>query len=523
MNSICQETNFVIKSERKLKNSKNISMYNTSIFIGGHQNLKSKRIHLSTNTRYNNTAHREITNFRNKKNKSVDRVNIQTEKKEKSELVESIDIIKLMNLRWQNDLTESRNVDINYMKKDEKKEEEIIEPKKDNNFDMDKYKNELIEKININYNFENIKDNQEYFVLLKLDKFNQNNIFIHEIIAPKSKQDFEKYVDKFIRRKSTQINKDNNTDSTSSIDAHKKKSKFVIKEENKENINNNSQSDEEEFSPLFILNQKDIKELYFILEPKITNRKKSINYQINNFSINYIPNQENIILKSAKKPVIPNKEKGEMEEVEEKKEKDEKIIILEQVNLENFELIPMKKAENIIETTNMISINSSKELELENNNPPPQINENIEIKKEKIIIQDFSQCTPLSLLQPKFSVYAVSKWIKYSIPNPQCELFIKRSYLSKNIRMFPFELLMTNFTLWIERIETKRNYEIKGSMSSNSNANSNFKNNSQQKGKSLTYNKNRNNKVKINKNNNYEMGSNGSFIKPINLKTKVFK
>ena len=82
---------------------------------------------------------------------------------------------------------------------------------------------------------------------------------------------------------------------------------------------------------------------------------------------------------------------------------------------------------------------------------------------------------------------------------------------------------MTNFTLWIERIETKRNIEIKGSISISSSANSNFKNNSLQGGKSLTYNKNRNNKVKLNKNNNYEMGSNGSFIKPINLKTKAFK
>ena len=82
---------------------------------------------------------------------------------------------------------------------------------------------------------------------------------------------------------------------------------------------------------------------------------------------------------------------------------------------------------------------------------------------------------------------------------------------------------MTNFTLWIERIETKRNNDIKGSLSISSSANSNFKNNSLQKGKSLTYNKNKNTKVKINKSSNFEMGSNGSFIKPINLKTKVFK
>ena len=536
MNSICRESNFVIKSERKLKTSKNISMYNTSIFIGGHQNLKSKRIHLSTNTRYNNTAHREITNFRNKKNKSVDRVNLHTEKTEESEQNEQIDIIKMMNVRWQNSLMESRN-DLNYIKTEEKKEE-IKEEKKEINFDMNKYKNDLMEKISLNYNFEDIKNNQEYFVLLKLDKFNQNNIFIHEIIAPKSIQDFEKSLDKFIKRKSTQINKDNNSDSTSSIDATKKKSKFV-KQENKENNNDNSQINEEEFSPIFILNQKDIKDLYFIIEPKQTNRTKSIKYVINNFSLNYIPTEEDIKLKSVKKVIIPKEENEEKEEKEEKKlildkinienfelisyKKPEKKLILNKINIENFELIPTEKQEKKYEISNPISVNINQEYELENINPP-QTTEVTEINSEKkITTQDFSQCTPISLLQDKFSIYAVSKWIKYSLPSPQSELFIKNTYTAKNHGIFDVELLMTNFTLWIERIETKRNNEIKGSLSISSSANSNFKNNTLQKGKSLTYNKNKNTKVKINKSNNYEMGSNGSFIKPINLKTKVFK
>ena len=208
MNSICHESNFVIKSEKKLKTSKNIKVSNTSIFIGGHQNLKSKRIYLSANTGYNNTSHLEIKNFRNKKIKSVDRVNIHTKKTEDSEQTKQIDMIKMMNIRWQNSLMESRT-DLNYIKVKEKKEEKKIQ-----NCDMNKYKNELMEKINLNYNFKDIKNNQEYFVLLKLDKFNQNNVFIHEIIAPKSFQDFEKSLDKFIKRKSTHINKDNNSDST---------------------------------------------------------------------------------------------------------------------------------------------------------------------------------------------------------------------------------------------------------------------------------------------------------------------
>ena len=539
MNSICHESNFIIKSEKKPK-SKNISMYNTSIFIGGHQNLKSKRIHLSTNTRYNNTIRRDITNFRNKKNISVDRVNnIQTEKIEKSEQIEQIDIIKMMNVRWQNNLKESRN-DLNFIKKDEKKEEKK-ENNSENKFDINIYKKELIEKINSNYNFDD-NENQEYFALLKLDKFNQKNIFVHEIIAPKSIQDFEKSLDKFIKRKCTQVNKDNNSDSTSSIGLNKKKKLNQI--ENKENINTNINLDEEEFNPIFILNQKDIKDLYFLIEPRKTYRTRNINYEINNFSIDYIPVQKDIILKSQNKPTIPKeenelkeqnelKEEKEIKEENEKKEEKEikeeekvKEIILDKINIENFELIPEKKPDNKYEITNIISISPNVELE-ENINEQIKENEKetinkIEADDQKVSTEDFSQCTPLSLLQNKFSVYAVSKWIKYSVPSPQSELFIKYNYYTKKRILSPEELFMTNFTLWIERIETKRN-EFKGSISISSSANSNFKQNSQQKGKCLTYNKIRNTKVKINKSNNYEIGSNGSFIKPINLKTKVFK
>ena len=226
MTSICREINFEIKTEKKVNKSKNISTHNTSIFIGGRQNLKSKRIHLSTNTRYNNTAHREITNFRNKKNKSVDRVNIQIEKSENSELKEQIDIIKMMNIRWQNCLKIS-NDNLNFIQKEQKIEEIKEKPI----FDTNKYIKDLMDKINLNYNFEEIENsvNQEYFVLLKFDKYNQSNVFVHEIIAPKSKEDFEKAVNKFIKRKSTQINKDNNTDSSSSIDINKKSLNLIKK------------------------------------------------------------------------------------------------------------------------------------------------------------------------------------------------------------------------------------------------------------------------------------------------------
>ena len=516
MASICLESNFIIKasydkpslinSAQKGKN-KNVSMYNTSIFIGGHQNLKSKRIHLSTNTRYNNTVHREITNFRNKKNISVDKVNISLQKSENSEQkIEQIDIIKMMNVRWQNNLKETRS-DLSYINKKEKIEKKI------DLFDSDKYIKDIINKINLNYNLNENNINQEYFILLKPDKYNENNNFIHEIIAPKNIEEIEKSVNKFMRRTNTQNNKDNNTDSSSSIDINKKKSNFSKNENinssqnnNKENINNNCQI-KEEFSPVFILNPKDIKYLYNIIEPQKSNRIKKINYSINNFSINYIPIiNKNTTLCSQNNINIHIKK-------EEKKK-----YSLHQINLENFELINSINKESA-------NIQSASEKEIEN-----IIQENNEKNQEEIMEQkesiksteDFSQCTPISLLNNKFSIYAVSKWIKYSIPNPQSEIFIKNYSTSNKNIIDPTNLFITNFTLWIERIETKRN-DNKCSISISSSSNSNTKNKSQQTGKSLTFNKNRHTQVKMPKTNNYEMGSNGSFIKPINLKAKVFK
>ena len=558
MTSICNESNFEIKSsynktffsssEMKAKN-KNISMYNTSIFIGGRQNLKSKRIHLASSAQFNNHIHREIQNFRNKKPKSVDKINIYLNKSENGEQkIEQIDIINMMNIRWQNNLQETRS-DLSYIKIQEKKEPE----KKLNLIDINKYIQELIDKININYDFNEINnktDNQEYFVLLKSDNYNQKNNIIHEIVSPKSIEDLEKSVQNFMKRPCSKINKDNNTDSSSSIELNKKKKILNQKEntdniniinDNKENINDNVLPDKNEFCPVFILSQKDIRNLYEIIEPQKTTRNKNINYTINSFSFNYEPIvDKNAILPSENNNNILENEKAKNEENNEKQEKEEeKIWLLEQINVEKFELISSNKndkPENSNENENLIAVNDSQNLQNNNQINPEEtyqikseINieliseKNIQITDPKIPTEDFSQNTPISLLQDKFSVYAVSKWIKFSVPHPQKELIIKSKEMSNSYIAYKesANLLITNFTLWIERIETKRNDNNKCSISINSSTNS--KNNSNKRGKSLTYNKSRHTHTKMNKGNNYEMGVNGTFIKPINLKSKVFK
>ena len=138
-------------------------------------------------------------------------------------------------------------------------------------------------------------------------------------------------------------------------------------------------------------------------------------------------------------------------------------------------------------------------------------------------MEDFSQNTPISLLQEKYFIYAVSKWIKYSIPNPQSQLYVKYSYKTGHPLFDPIHLIMTNFTLWIERIETKRNDNKKGivSISSSVNYNNNsLKNSKNFKGKSLTNKK----KGYVNiYSNQYNNENNQINKKRNNSKSKVYK
>ena len=87
-------------------------------------------------------------------------------------------------------------------------------------------------------------------------------------------------------------------------------------------------------------------------------------------------------------------------------------------------------------------------------------------------MEDFGQTTPISLLQEKCFVYMISKWVKYSLPQPQNSIYTKYSYKSGHPLFDPINLGITNFTLWIERIKTKNIYNNnKGYMSINSRAN----------------------------------------------------
>ena len=76
----------------------------------------------------------------------------------------------------------------------------------------------------------------------------------------------------------------------------------------------------------------------------------------------------------------------------------------------------------------------------------------------KTTFEDFGQCTPLSLLDEKFYVYAVSRNNKHSIKSSQFNISLLRKYSNsigyKTIFSFDMNNLNINhFSLWIEAIE----------------------------------------------------------------------
>ena len=529
-----------LSGSREKKNKKGfVQINNASIFIGGRQNLKGMRIHLSKYSKYNNTAHREITSFKNKsvdkanarlnenKNKTIEKVNIdlfeKNEKEEKEEKAEKdekeekakkdekdennkknnvFDALNFINMRWKNNQNIIKN-SLSLISKKESIPEQIIINKKN-------YIQGLLNNIKINSNQNKNNKNQDKIILIKQEKNNINKNYNYEIISPNTKEELEMSINTFIN--DNKENQNNNseymTSQSSSPNNGKKKSKFVNQQEiqfkkAKENINN-KQNQKEEFIPIFILNNKDIIELYEIIEKK-PNKKQKINYSIdNNISLNYIGTNKNEKLRG--------KNQRNLDDIN---------FDIFPVKVDKFEFInilPNEIRTNYNIDVSNIALNQSdimKQVKGGENEFDYLLNKNKEM-------EDFSQNTPISLLQEKYFIYAVSKWIKYSIPNPQSRLYVKYNYKTGHPMFDPINLMMTNFTLWIERIETKRSDNKKGivSISSSVNYNNSFKNSKISTGKNSTNKK----KGYVNIYSNNNINDNNQINKrKNNSKSKVYK
>ena len=542
--SHCFETNFAILSNRKsfilpfsiyrssfdyIKENpltakttrrKYLGVSNSSIFIGARQNLKAMNIHLSNHFRYNNTAHREISNFRNGKNNSVDRVNgklsendTQKNNNTDNKKVEPIDVLKEISLKWKNNQKVFKN-NFSFISKINKKEPiPPTTPSPSLTINKKLYIQELLNNIKINTNNINnengsngLNNNEkEYYILIRHDKNNKNENIIHEVISPKSNEDFENLVNNFLNKKENKESINNNSEAStvndnSTLFNGRKKSKFSHQDSSHIKKNNSQDINNDEFIPFFIITKKELINLYDIIEnkpkePKENNKPEKIQYLIdNNINYNIISEDNPGKLRSVPKDKKENNEKNEIKEDKTQKNLEDINFNIFPVKVDKFELIcnnqkvapnEIGKGNNNIDVSN-IALNQSdimKQVKGGENEFDYILNKNKEM-------EDFGQSTPISLLKEKSFIYIVSKWVKYSIPHPQSQIYAKYSYKTGHPLFDPITLSITNFTLWIERIETKNYINKKAMVSINSS--SNYVNNNRKinsKGQNLNHKK----------------------------------
>ena len=478
--------NNINQSNPKASLCKNFSITTSNIFIGARQNLKAMNIRLSNHFKYNNTVHREISNFKNGKGKSVDKVNINLSENDElknsknnvqNKKEESINVLKEIALRWKSNQKICKN-NFSFNSKVNNKED-----KDSSIINKTIYIKELLNSIIINK--EEINNNKEYYILIKHNKNNANESIMHEIISTNSSEELEKSINNFIYKKDDKENQNNNietisTSNNSTLNNGKKKSKFSHYEHKKSNSSNsnNTEVKKEEFIPIFMLTKRELINLYEIIEGKSkSNSKEKVEYSIDK-NINYKIINSNMTEKLKALPKTKNEinknNQNENDKSEIKKNLDSISFNIFPVKVEKFELIYNNNKIDLDEkrngNNNIDVING----ELNNNNNIKTLNEGENefdyILKNKEM-EDFGQVTPISLLKEKYFIYIVSKWVKYSIPQPQSQIYAKYSYKNGHPLFDPLILKMTNFTLWIERIESKNNINKKSFMSINSSSN----------------------------------------------------
>mgnify|MGYP006873053531 CR=1 FL=1 len=449
------DINELIKNKNSSFN-KNLEIKASNLFIVAQYNSQGHRINLSN----------DLSNNVNDKVVLKENNNFNEKKENEDDLLNSISIISK---RWK-EFEKKSKFNISYINTNEVF---ILNRKK--------YVDKLIDKIDLNSNADK-NYNQQYYLLIKQDLKSKNNSLIHEIILPMSNKDLEESINKFVQ-KSNEDKENNNNSNYGNISYNikndeihnpknkKKMSKFSnqhLFQKNSEEMNqkklNDKQLYKEDFSPILILTQTQIKSLSEIISNKTNDKiedekKKEKSSNINNQKESTISTNEILSKKreDINLDIIPSK-----------------ICQFEFIHSNDISS-NVSKINNSIEVSN-IPLNQ-KDYSLMNQIKEEIIDDNLSFKsKEK---KDFGQCTPIALLQEKYFVYAVSKWAKYSDVIPQSKLFIKYNYKSGHPKFDPIHLDMTNFCLWIEKIRMKK-YTRKSPIPTNY-GNNNFKTNSNSK------------------------------------------
>ena len=411
--------NFIIKKNEQMNDNKvnqqneieNKKMYlikSFDIFICGNQNLKSKNIHITKSTKKDNVGYREIIDIKNIKNELEEKkIELNDKEIEKNNLLNSLDFITK---RWKQAQIEFKTR-ISYINKNE-----VLM------INLEKYKKELMSKINFE---KNTKNNDNCFIMINQDMKSKENNCNYEIINYDSTKDFDKLFNKLIQNN----NKENNSHLFNDLNnkSEKKKSKFS----NQNSIPNNHIKNINSYFPLLILKYTELKNIIDDVEKnlQIPKKDKENKYTLEkNISFNFkgIKNKINQI-KPTKK--------------EEEKINKKQILIPTKVNelkfTHNYENLKKKK---IIE----LKIDKSKTYEKEK--------EKLKNIKNKKTTKDFSQSTPISLLKEKYFIYAVSKWSKYSTINSEINIYLKYNYKAGHPKFDSNALTINNFYLGIEKI-----------------------------------------------------------------------
>ncbi len=397
-----------VNQQNEIENKKIYLIKSFDIFICGNQNLKSKNIHITKSTKKDNVGYREIIDIKNIKNELEEKkIELNDKEIEKNNLLNSLDFITK---RWKQAQIEFKTR-ISYINKNE-----VLM------INLEKYKKELMSKINFE---KNTKNNDNCFIMINQDMKSKENNCNYEIINYDSTKDFDKLFNKLIQNN----NKENNSHLFNDLNnkSEKKKSKF----NNQNSVSNNHIKNINSYFPLLILKYTELKNIIDDVEKnlQIPKKDKENKYTLEkNISFNFkgIKNKINQI-----KPT-----KKEIEKINKKQ-----ILIPTKVNelkfTHNYENLKKKK---IIE----LKIDKSKTYEKEK--------EKLKNIKNKKTTKDFSQSTPISLLKEKYFIYAVSKWSKYSSINSEINIYLKYNYKAGHPKFDSNVLTINNFYLAIEKI-----------------------------------------------------------------------
>ena len=397
-----------VNQQNEIENKKIYLIKSFDIFICGNQNLKSKNIHITKSTKKDNVGYREIIDIKNIKNELEEKkIELNDKEIEKNNLLNSLDFITK---RWKQAQIEFKTR-ISYINKNE-----VLM------INLEKYKQELMSKINFE---KNTKNNDNCFIMINQDMKSKENNCNYEIINYDSTKDFDKLFNKLIQNN----NKENNSHLFNDLNnkSEKKKSKFS----NQNSIPNNHIKNINSYFPLLILKYTELKNIIDDVEknlqiPKKDKENKYIFEKNISFNFKGIKNKINQI-----KPTKKEKEKINKKQ----------ILIPTKVNelkfTHNYENLKKKK---IIE----LKIDKSKNYEKEK--------EKLKNIKNKKTTKDFSQSTPISLLKEKYFIYAVSKWSKYSTINSEINIYLKYNYKAGHPKFDSNALTINNFYLGIEKI-----------------------------------------------------------------------